>query len=502
MKQAVSTSLQTPVKKLSVKFLETPFRLSVLAGLAGVSPATSALAETVHQPNILFILADDLGYGDLSCHGGKIPTPNIDSIAKNGMEFQQGYVTAPQCAPSRAGLITGRYQQRFGFEYNFERPGPTGNALPGAGLAVEERTMADYLRASGYHTGIIGKWHLGDEPQFRPLQRGFDEFFGFLRGASLFMPRSGIKTIPGILRNEQPEAITNYLTDVFGDEASAYIERNKDKPWFLYLSFNAPHEPWEAPQKYLDRFPDFSNEPIQCPDGRDRPSERLYAAMVSALDDAVGNTLKTLKELNLDEQTVIVFLSDNGAPLWLTRSASNGPLRGEKGDVLEGGVRVPFFVQWTGHIPSGAKIQTPASSLDLLPTFLALAGRPVPPESNLDGQNLLDTLTSGKEPVGQRTLYWQFRLSPNEAIHSWGIRQGDWKYWRGPTHPDDLSAMYGSPKTALFNIVNDIHEDHDLSAAHPEKRKELEKELIQWMKTMEPARWGACEGTKPPLASE
>lgn len=457
--------------------------------------ATAVLAAETTAPNILVILADDLGYGDLSCHGGRIPTPNIDSIAKNGMSFQSGYVTAPQCAPSRAGLLTGRYQQKFGFEYN-------GDEFPNYGLPVEEKTIADVLRSAGYHTGAIGKWHLGVTPENHPLQRGFNEFFGFLAGSSHYLQPGG-KPVPGIIRNEKPEKVTTYLTEAFGEEASAYIGRNKDKPWFLYLAFNAPHEPFEAPQKYLDRFPDVSDAPIEYPrTGRGCQNARIYAAMVSALDDAVGQALQTLKDLHLEDRTVIVFLSDNGAPVCVVQPASNGPLHGEKGDTLEGGVRVPFFVEWTGHIPAGTSIQAPVSSLDLFPTFLAMAGTPLPPDARLDGKSLLDTLTTGNEPKENRTLCWLFRLGPDKALHSWGIRQGRWKFWRGPERAlegNQLFDLAKSPQTALFDIENDIHEDKDLSGEQPEKRKALEIALAQWMKTLESPRWGPCAGERPPL---
>jgi arylsulfatase A-like enzyme len=472
----------------------------------------TTFAAPDRPPNILLILADDLGYGDVGFHGGRIPTPHIDSLARNGMAFEQGYVTAPQCAPSRAGLLTGRYQQKFGFESNFEKPGRSGEPFPGAGLPMEERTMADYLRAAGYHTGVIGKWHLGGEPQFHPLQRGFDEFFGFLGGLSHYLGPtkqaipgewdwdplaevsassmgSAERPIPRMIRNNNPVKVTSYLTDVLGEEASAFIERNKDKPWFLYLAFNAPHVPLEASPKYLERFPDIAD-----------PSARTYAAMISALDDAVGGTMQTLKNLHLDERTIVVFLSDNGAPLREVPSASNAPLRGEKGNVLEGGVRVPFFAQWEGHIPAGTKIHATVSTLDLLPTFLALAGSPSPPDVELDGKNLLNTLTSGKEPADQRILCWQFRLSQSspDSIPMWGIRQGSWKLLHGPG-----MALNGSTNTALFDLGNDIHENHDLSGENPEKRKELEAELRKWMRTLQSPRWGDSKGkASPPIPEE
>jgi len=472
--------------------------LSMLAAVSSI-PLHAAEEPGNSPPNILVILADDLGYGDISCHGGKIPTPHIDSIGGNGMSFQEGYVTAPQCAPSRAGLMTGRYQQRFGFEYNFEDS--QGVAEPGAGLARGEKTIADRLRAAGYRTGAIGKWHLGEEPSFHPLERGFDDFFGFLAGSSHYLMPEG-RPIPGILRDRERVQTTSYLTDVLGEEASAFIEKNKNTPWFLYLAFNAPHEPWEASEKYLSRFPGISDEPLKYP-GRGCPNERVYAAMVSALDDAVGAVLRTLKSNGLDRQTLVVFLSDNGAPLCITRPASNGPLQGEKGDVLEGGIRVPFLVQWTGHVPAGVKIQAPVSTLDLLPTFLALAGQPVPAEAPLDGQNLLPVLISGKEPQETKTLYWLFRLSPREAIHSWGIREGDWKYWRGPVRQSTGSSngcydMAHSPRSALFNLGKDIHEERDLAAEDPEKCRKLREKLGTWMQGLSSPAWGSSAGKLPP----
>jgi arylsulfatase A-like enzyme len=486
----------TPMKLPHILSLFSICSLAALAQAEETKPAPAA-----EKPNILFILADDLGYRDIGCHGGKIPTPHIDSLAKNGMSFDQAYVTAPQCAPSRAGLLTGRYQQRFGFEYNLENP--KGVEEPGAGIAVGEKTVADALRAAGYHTGIIGKWHLGVEPQFHPLEHGFDEFFGFLNGSSHYQMPDG-RPIPGIMRDRKPAKVTSYLTDVLGEEAVSFIERNKNAPWFLYLAFTAPHEPWEASEKHLAKFSDVSDAPLQYP-GRGCPNERTYAAMVSALDDAIGNVLAALKANHLDKRTLVVFLSDNGSPLCVTAPGSNDPLRGEKGDVLEGGIRVPFLAEWPGRIPADVKIHAPVSSLDLFPTFLAAAGAPPAADLSLDGENLLPVLLSGKELSGTRTLYWLFRLSENDKLHSWGIREGDLKYWRGPVrftegklfrYPD----MAHSPQTALFNIEKDIHEDSDLSAASPEKRSQLVEKLRAWMKELKPAAWGPSAGK--PLPSD
>jgi arylsulfatase A-like enzyme len=393
-------------------------------------------------------------------------------------------------------LLTGRYQQRSGFECNH---GKSDTLV--YGLSLEEKTIADRLRAAGYHTGAIGKWHLGETPQFHPLERGFDEFFGFLGGGSHYLMPNG-KPISGILRNREPVLVTSYLTDAFSEEAVSFIEKNQKSPWFLYLAFNAPHGPWEAPEKYLSRFPDVSDAPVGN-SKRGCPNKRVYAAMLSALDDGVGSVLQALKKTGQDQRTLVVFLSDNGAPLHVARMASNAPLRGEKGDLFEGGVRVPFFVEWPGHVPTGVTIKSPVSSLDLLPTFLSAAGQPVPAEARLDGENLLPVLTSGKAPEENRTLYWIFRMSDQNARHTWAIRDGKWKFLRGPVRLEDGNFdRKKGPQTALYDIETDIHEDRDLSLQNPEKRSELVKKLDAWIKELQPPAWGPAKGEAAPTNLE
>ena len=313
------------------------------------------------KPNVLVILADDLGYGELGCQGftPEIPTPNVDSIAKNGVRFTSGYVSGPYCSPTRAGLLTGRYQTRFGHEFN---PGPAQSAATTFGLPLSETTIADRLKTAGYTTGWFGKSHLGYAPPFHPFKRGFDEYYGFLGGAHSYLDASADAANP-ILRGTTPTTdIDGYTTDAFAREAVKFIDHHKSGPWFCYLAFNAVHGPLEATEKYLSRFPNVKD------------NKRLhYAAMQSAMDDAVGSVLGKIRELGQEENTLIFFVSDNGGPTAQTTS-DNGPLRGFKAQTWEGGIRVPFMVQWKGHVPAGKIDDRPVIQLDILPTALAAAG--------------------------------------------------------------------------------------------------------------------------------
>lgn len=409
-----------------------------------------SLFAAERQPNILVILADDLGWAELSAQGCRdIPTPNIDTIAKNGVRFTSGYVSCPICAPTRAGLMTGRYQQRFGFETN---PGSEQYADDKFGLPRSETTLAERLKSVGYATGMVGKWHLGYKPESQPTARGFDEFFGFLSGANNYIAsvRRGESRNP-ILRGTQTVEEKEYLTDAFGREAVAFIEKQKEKPFFLYLAFNAVHSPLQATEKSMHRFPNITGQ------------KRLtFAGMTAAMDDAVGRVLETLRQHKLEENTLVFFLSDNGGPTPQTTSG-NLPLRAGKVHVYEGGIRIPFMAQWKGRLPAGQVDDRPVLALDIHPTAVAAAGQTISPDWKLDGVNLLPYLTGEKTGKPHDVLYWRFHDRS-------AIRMGDWKMVVGES----------GPQPELFNLAQDISEATDLAEKQPGKLKELQTAWQTW----------------------
>src|SRR5262245_8776966 len=335
-------------------------RLLIAAVVAVLVVATGGFCPSLAQaqdkkPNIIVFLSDDVGYGEYGFQGNKeIPTPNIDSIAKNGVRFTQGYVAATYCSPCRAGLLTGRYPTRFGHEWN---EGVPANADVPFGLPVEQKTIADRLKALGYATACVGKWHLGGGPKFIATARGFDEFYGTVANTPYLNPPNFIDT--RVSPKITPVKDDNfYTTDAYGERSVDWIGKQKDKPYFLYLPFNAQHAPLQPPQKYLDRFKDIKDE-----------NRQKFAATMSAMDDAVGKVLAKVKEMGQEENTLIFFFSDNGGPTMQTTS-KNDPLRGRKATTLEGGIRIPFCVQWKGKIPAGVTYEHPMIQLDILPTVL------------------------------------------------------------------------------------------------------------------------------------
>lgn len=446
----------------------------LLTALAGT--VLTATAETPKKPNILLIVADDLGYGELSAQGysKEIPTPNVDSIAHNGVRFTSGYVSGPYCSPTRAALLTGRYQQRFGHEFN---PGPATTAEAHVGLSLDERTLADRLKPAGYTAAWIGKSHLGYEPQFHPLKRGFDYYFGFLGGAHDYLDTDSKSRDP-IQRNGEAIPKIDYLTDELGREAANFIEKNKGQPWFTYLAFNAVHAPLESTEKYLSRF-------SQIDDGK----RRSFAAMLSALDEAVGLVLAKVRETGQEENTLVFFISDNGGPTPSTTS-NNGPLRGYKAQTWEGGIRVPWMVQWKGHIPAGKVDDRPVIQLDILPTALAAAGVKVQPEWKTEGVNLLPYVSGEKSEPPHDALYWRF----GQQI---AIRQGDWKLVKG-AGPGLAPGAGNAPATTqgaqLFNVTKDIGEKTNLADQEPEKVKELAAAWDAWNTGNIPAKWAPGGG--------
>jgi arylsulfatase A-like enzyme len=453
----------------------TLFILSLV--IAGQFPADgNTQAQTRSQkPNILVILADDLGYADIGVQGClDVPTPHIDSLARNGVRFTSGYVSGAYCSPTRAGLLTGRYQQRYGHEFN---PGPVGNADPEFGLPLTEKTMADRLKALGYATGLIGKWHLGYEPKFHPQKRGFNEFFGFLGGAHSYLYNNNSQNY--VMRGSEPAKEISYLTDTFGDEAVSFVERHKDKPWFLYLAFNADHTPMQATEKYLSRFPNISD-----------PLRRKFAAMHSAMDDNIGRVLETLRKHKLEKNTLIFFLSDNGGPTRVNGSR-NTPLRGFKAQVWEGGVRVPFIVQWKGTVPEGKVYADPVIQLDVAPTALAAAGSQVKPEWKLDGVNLMPYL-QGKKKAPHEALFWRFGAQM-------AVRMGDWKLVKAPGAGAEVAERLEAATASgahLYNLAKDAGEQTNLADNEPEKVKRLTAVWTKWNSELEEPRWTPNRGRR------
>ncbi len=400
--------------------------------------------DAADKPNLVIFYADDLGWGETGAFGNKdIPTPHIDSLAKNGVKFTQGYVAATYCSPSRAGLMTGRYPTRFGHEFN--------SVANKTGLHLKETTLADRLKTLGYATAAVGKWHLGGGPEYRPTKRGFDEFFGTLANTPFFHPTNFVDSrISDDVRKIDDDSF--YTTDAYADRSVDWIEKNKSKPMFLYLPFNAQHAPLQAPKKYLDRFPNITDE-----------KRKTFAAMMSAMDDAIGRVMSKVREIGLEESTLYFFIGDNGGPTQSTTSA-NGGLRGFKMTTFEGGPRVPFLAQWKGKLAAGKTYEFPVFNLDVLPTIVAAAGGKVDPAWKLDGVDLMPYLTGANKARPHETLYW--RYGPQ-----WGIRHGDMKL---------VVSKGGSGEPELYNLATDFAESKNLASVQPEKAKELQSLWDKW----------------------
>jgi arylsulfatase A-like enzyme len=425
--------------------------------LIGLLPLTSAGAAPAGKPNIVLILADDLGYGDIGCQGvTDFKTPNIDAIARNGVRFTSGYSSCTICSPSRAGLLTGRYQTRFGHEFNLGGEDPGTNQVPDGdkGLPLTETTLAARLKTAGYHTGAIGKWHLGDSPDRHPLSRGFDEFFGFLGGAHHYRIEQAKRT--KIQRGRTSDQGDTYLTDAFAADGADFIARNARAPFFLYLAFNAVHLPLEATPEYLARVPDIKDE-----------KRRIHAAQTIALDDGVGRVMQALRTAGVEDDTLVFFLSDNGGAR--QGASSNRPLRGEKHTYYEGGIRVPWMMQWKGRLAAGKVVDAPVITLDATATALAAAGIEAP-AANLDGVNLLPFLRGDTSTRPHETLFWRWG-------EHWAIRDGDWKLVRTNEYKGKASKP---PFVQLFNLAADLEEQHDLAASQPAKVAALQARWAKW----------------------
>ncbi len=418
--------------------------------------AAPIAAAAEPKPNIVLIVGDDLGYADLGCYGGKdVPTPYLDSIARNGVRFTDGYVSCPYCSPTRAGLMTGRYQTHFGHEFN---PGPAEQAVENFGLPLTETAMPKRLKDLGYKTGMFGKWHLGYRPEFHPQKRGFDEYFGFLGGAHSYLDAEADASNP-IFRGTSKVPKVEYTTDQFASEAAGFIDRNKDNPFFVYLPFNAVHAPLQALPKYEDRFAGKITD----------PKRRTFAAMLSAMDDGVGLILKTLEKHKLTNRTLVVFHSDNGGPT-AGNTSKNDPLRGFKAQVYEGGIRIPFLMQWPGRVAKGKEVSNPVIALDLLPTFVAAAGGKTDASWKLNGVDLLPFVSGKDKGKPHEQLFWRFGAQ-------WAMREGDWK----------LMSMGGPP--SLYNLKADIGESKDLSHVETARMENMAAAWESWNKNNMAPLW-------------
>lgn len=477
------------------------------------TPAGVAAPSTSHPsrrpPNVILIVADDLGFNDITLNGGgiaggKVPTPNINSIALQGANFINGYSANATCAPSRASLMTGRYATRFGFEFTptpkqFMKfvsgiPDPKqvhpavyhadreNDLIPyeDMGLPTQEITIAKLLKGGGYHSVHLGKWHLGDSPQFRPYNHGFDESLSLLHGASMFLPTKDPNVVNskqdfdpidkflwaaepwGIRFNDkEPFAPPKYLTDYLTDEAVKAVEANKSRPFFMYLAYNAPHTPLQATREDYDALsfiPDHTT--------------RVYAAMIRSLDRNIGRVLKSLKDQGVDDNTLVIFTSDNGGAHYIGVDGLNAPYRGWKATFFEGGIHVPFFMRWPATIPAGVKVQAAINHFDVFSTAAAAAGLEVPKDRLIDGVNLLPFATGKAKGVAHEALFWRtdtYRV----------MRNSDWK----------LQVSENPKKDWLFKISADPTERNNLADKEPAQLASMKAQLAAWEKQQVKPLW-------------
>jgi arylsulfatase A-like enzyme len=472
-------------------------------------PANANALDRKKKPNVILIVADDLGFNDITLNGGGIadgtvPTPNINRIAQEGVNFQTSYSGNATCAPSRAAIMTGRYPTRFGFEFtpvpkqfmqaigNHSVPGnlraPIYHAEREAdlipyedqGLPQSEISIAKLLKGAGYHTMHIGKWHLGDAPQFRSNAHGFDEALSFLHGGSMYLAEDSANVVnakqdydvidrflwaahPFGIRFNNSEVFKpkNYATDYLTDEALKAIAANKNQPFFLYLAYNAPHTPLQATREDYDALPQIKDHTL-----------RVYAAMIRSLDRNIGRVLQSLKEQGLDDDTLVIFTSDNGGANYIGIEGINNPYRGWKATFFEGGIRVPLFMRWPARLPQGEKLSDPVSHFDIFNTTAAAAGVAPPSDRPMDGVNLLPFIDKKASGRPHETLFWRtdsYRV----------IREHDWK----------LQVTQNPRKDWLYDLVNDPYEKRNLASSDPDRVKSLTNKIVEFNKTQVKPMW-------------
>lgn len=415
------------------------------------------------KPNVVVLYSDDAGYADFGfqpvcAEEMKNLTPHIDTIARDGVRLTNAYMSGCVCSPSRAGLMTGRYQERFGYDNNL----PPGTQ---SGLDLNETFGAERLQNLDYKTGLIGKWHLGYPDQYHPNERGFDWFYGLLQGSRNYYPIEKVSPHRVILENRLPTPEEGYITDRFGDAAVRFITENKDEPFFLFVSFTAPHSPNQPQEKDFDRIKHIENR-----------RRRNYAGLVVSLDDNVGKILKAIKDNGIEENTLVIFTNDNGGQT--QTGANNGELKGKKGTLWEGGTRVPWAMRWPAKIKSGGVVDEPIISLDILPSIVEAAGHQVKEEWNLDGRSFLPIISGERESLPIRTLYWRQHGSQGNIA----LREGKWKLIHN-------RKTTGS-KPELYDLSSDVGETQDLAIEQKELVLKLSKKLMAWESEMKEPLWG------------
>jgi arylsulfatase A-like enzyme len=406
------------------------------------------------RPNVVLIITDDLGWADLGVYGATdIRTPNLDALARDGLRLTDFYANGVTCSPTRAGLISGRYQQRFGIEAPLANPSRAGDR----GLAPTGRSLPQLLKNHGYATALVGKWHLGYKPEFSPNAHGFDYFFGLKSGFHDYYTHHNGDGDPDLWENDEPIEKRGYTTDLITEHATRFIAEHKDGPFFLDVAYTAPHWPYQVPGQ-PSVAPDNAKHVL--PQDPTTSTRADYAAMVEHLDSAVGELLATIDRAGIADDTIVIFTNDNGGE-WLSSSA---PFFGRKWTVFEGGIRVPAIVRWPGRIPAGSVSDQVGITMDLTASILAVTGTPVPPESQLEGIDLFP-VWEGRQPEIERTLFWRAGEGPSRQV---AVRRGDWKVLVDRSH------------TYVFNVRTDLAERNDLAKWRQDVAQELQPLLVAW----------------------
>jgi arylsulfatase A-like enzyme len=426
----------------------------------------AAHGQTTSRPNVIFLISDDQGYGDAGCYGAPdAKTPHLNRLAASGARLTSFYANAPMCSPTRASLLTGRYPYRCGVPSIV-------NSAPGTiGLKEREITLAEALKQQGYRTGLLGKWHLGSHAQSLPNSQGFDEFYGFHSGCVDYYSHrfywglgAGLPDFHDLWRNQQEIFQEGeYITHLITREAKRFVRNNSNQPFFLMVSYNAPHYPMHAPRRYVERFQGLERE------------RRMHLAMVAALDDAIGEIVAALDEAGLRDNTLLFFQSDNGATIEdrAGRGGRNTPLRGFKFSLFEGGIRVPAVVSWPGRIPAGQVIDEMAASMDLFPTVAAICEARIPADRTIDGKDISGLLTQGARSPHE-ALFWK----QDDQV---AVRRGEWKLVvNGILALGDKHRLRGNDRIFLSNLTKDIGETRNLSIRYPEMTAELRQLCRRW----------------------